>query len=87
MPHTESDRDMLVQHLLKYKIFASNDGGFHSSFPKPRDVLHSLEHDTIIEWMTTHIAITSFDVRTCTFIFISACKTIILLHAYIRTHS
>ena len=55
VPHAESDRDMIVRHLLKYKIFASNDGRFHSSFPKPRDVLHSLEHDTIIKWMTTHI--------------------------------
>ena len=33
--HADSDRDMIVQHLQKYKIFASNNGRFHSSFPKP----------------------------------------------------
>ena len=30
--HADSDRYMIVQHLLKYKIFASNDGRFYSSY-------------------------------------------------------
>lgn len=43
IPHADNDRDTIVQHLLKYKIFTSNDGRSHSSFPKPRDVLSMIQ--------------------------------------------
>lgn len=51
-PRFTKDRDLIVQHLQKCNIFTCHEGRSHSSFPKPRDVLHSLNHDKIIDWMS-----------------------------------
>ena len=55
MPSIEKDRDLIVQHLQQCKIFTLQDGRFHSCFSTPRDVLHTMDNKTILQWITEHI--------------------------------
>ena len=54
-PGFEKDRDLIVKHLQLCDIFTCHSKRSHASFPKPRDVLHSLEHSNIIDWIVNHI--------------------------------
>lgn len=54
-PAFSRDRDLIVQHLHKCDIFTHHHGRFHPSFPKPRNVLHSLDKTVLNEWILTHV--------------------------------
>ncbi len=54
-PIADKDRDLIIEELQKGFIFTCHLGRSHSSFPKPRDVLHSLNHDTIMDWIVKHL--------------------------------
>lgn len=55
-PSAEKDRDIIIQHLQKCCVFPTQLGTrCHPSFPKPRDVLHSLNEAELISWMIKHI--------------------------------
>ena len=47
------DRDLIWEHLNKYAIFAVQESRSHSHFPTPpRDILHALDKQTIVQWIT-----------------------------------
>ncbi len=46
-PSANKDRDLIIEHLQKCNIFTKHKGRSHVSFPRPRDVLHSLNHDLL----------------------------------------
>ncbi len=54
-PGFTRDRDLIVDHLHKCYIFTSHQGRKHASFPLPRDVLHTLDHNKIVQWMVDHM--------------------------------
>ena len=54
-PSIDKDRDLIVQHLQQCKIFTLQDGRSHSRFSTPRDVLHTMDKKTILQWITEHI--------------------------------
>ena len=50
-PSSERDRDRIVSHLLQSEIFSSHPTRLHHrSFPRPRNVLHDLDHDKVCKW-------------------------------------
>ena len=56
-PSIEKDRDLIVQHLQQCKFFTLQDGRSHSRFSTPRDILHTMDKKTILQWITEHILI------------------------------
>lgn len=54
-PNFKKDLKLIVQHLQTCNIFTCHQGRKHASFPKPRNVLHSMNHKQIIEWIVDHI--------------------------------
>ena len=54
-PGFEKDRDRILHHLQQYNIFSVLPGRSHSSFPKPRDMLHDFNKSTLTEWLTKHV--------------------------------
>jgi hypothetical protein len=54
-PSFLKDRDMIVQHLQKCRIFSYHKGRMHKSFPQPRDVLHNHDYKKIVDWMTDKV--------------------------------
>ena len=54
-PGFEKDRDRILHHLQQYNIFSVVPGRSHSSFPKPRDVLHNFNRSTLTDWLTKHV--------------------------------
>ena len=54
-PTFSRDRDDIVKHLLACNVFTCHSGRKHATFPKPRDVLHSLKSKELIDWMISHI--------------------------------
>ncbi len=55
VPSSGKDVNMIIEHLLKKKIFSINQGRCHSCFSTPRDVLHVLDKDTLMKWIIDHI--------------------------------
>ena len=54
-PGFEEDRDRILHHLKQYNIFSVFPGRSHSSFPKPRDVLHDCNKTTLTQWLTKRV--------------------------------
>lgn len=55
IPGFGKDMELIVKHLKQCNIFTCHHGRSHSSSPKPRNVLHSLEYDILIKWIVKHI--------------------------------
>lgn len=53
-PSFEEDRDRILLHLQQCNISVL-PGRSHSSFPKPRDLLHDLNKGTLLEWITKRV--------------------------------
>lgn len=49
------DRDMLLNELLKCRVFEERGDRKHVSFPKPKDVLHLLTKEDFKEWCIEHL--------------------------------
>ena len=52
LPSVSKDRDLIIKHLLKCDVFSTHN---NSTFAKPKDFLHSINHDTILAWITSHL--------------------------------
>lgn len=52
---TDKDRDLIIGQLQHAQVFTSIAGRKHTTFPKPRDVLHAKQRDEIVSWMQERI--------------------------------
>ncbi len=54
-PNSNKDISLITQHLQQYKLFSPHQGRSHSSFPNPRDVLHAIDTNILMDWMISHM--------------------------------
>ena len=52
---SEKDRNIIVSELLRAKVFSTVPGRKHSTFPKPRHILHAKTEDELITWMMNRL--------------------------------
>lgn len=52
--HTK-DLKIVVDLLQKNSVFNENSGRKHSSFTRPRDLLHAMSHKDTVEWIEDHM--------------------------------
>ena len=56
VPSSKKDIHLTMEHLLKFNIFTYHDGRVpHSCFRTPPDVLHSMDKNALVKWITKHI--------------------------------
>ena len=51
----ERDQNVIVSELCTTNVFGSVSGRRHTSFPKPRNVLHAMSKQGIVSWMITRL--------------------------------
>ena len=51
MASLEKDRNIIVNELVKSKVFSTVPGRKHNTFPHPRHVLHAKPRDEVLTWM------------------------------------
>ena len=54
-PSVSKDRDLIIKHLLKCDVFSTHNNRSHPTFAEPKDFLNSINHDTILAWITSHL--------------------------------
>ena len=55
-PTSDRDRDVIIKQLQEARLFTDSDSSReHSTFKKPRNVLHSLDTSSLIAWMKVHL--------------------------------
>lgn len=52
IPSAEKDRDMIINQLQKSRSLSNLPSRKHSTFSKPRDVLHAMDHSDLKQWMS-----------------------------------
>ena len=56
VPNWDKDRDLLISRLLAAEIFTEKDQcRSHRNFSNPRDILHSINTESLTEWMISHL--------------------------------
>ena len=55
VPKWDKDRDLVIDHLLAGDIFTQKGKRGHYSFENPKDFLHSMKHEVLIDWMISHL--------------------------------
>lgn len=53
--NSDKDKVILLNELLKNQVFQENSDRAHSHFPKPKDVLHTLNHEKFKKWIYNHL--------------------------------
>ena len=56
VPSSEKDRDTIVHQLRESAIFLKTTTRAHHTFPKPRNVLHAMDHRELTQWIADHVA-------------------------------
>ena len=55
-PAADKDRNLLIQCLIDHRVFkAINSNRMHTSFKKPKDLMHSHNDKKLMQWMIGHI--------------------------------